>query len=69
MKSWVLEAREASGLTPENCASAMGCSRNTYLSRENNPGTLSLSELNSLHSVLNEEGRLILWGALRDFQP
>lgn len=68
MKSWLLKAREASNLTPEDCASAMKCSRNTYLSRENNPGSLSISELNALHGVFNEEGRSILWAALQDFR-
>lgn len=46
----------------------MKCSRNTYLSRENNPGTLSIIELNALRGVFNEEGRLILWAALQDFR-
>lgn len=68
MKSWLLKAREASNLTPEDCASAMKCSRNTYLSRENNPGTLSIIELNALHGVFNEKARLILWAALQDFR-
>lgn len=46
----------------------MKCSRNTYLSRENNPGTLRIIELNALHGVFNEKARLILWAALQYFR-
>lgn len=46
----------------------MKCSRNTYLSRENNPDTLRIIELNALHGVFNEKARLILWAALQNFR-
>ena len=69
MNSWVAEARSESGLSPEDCASAMGCSRTTYLSRENNPGNLTLNELRVLNRTFNKEARKIMWGALREFRP
>ena len=69
MKSWLKDARMKSMLSPEDCASAIGCSRATYLSRENTPGRLSLDEVRVLHRKFNREGRKILWKALDDFRP
>ena len=69
MESWVANARYESGLSPEDCASAMGCSRATYLSRENNPGNLTLNEIRVLNNVFNAKSKKILWGALSEFRP
>ena len=69
MQSWLTKARKSSALTPEDCASAMGCSRNTYLSRESAPGTLSLNEVRALNSVFNKQGKKILWSAMSEFRP
>lgn len=69
MKSWLEEARKASGLSPEDCASALGCSKNTYDSRENTPGRLNLNEIRVLHRTFNRDGRKILWSALKEFSP
>lgn len=64
MKSWLYNARKASDLSVEDCASALSCSRNTFISRENNPGTLSLDEVFALNAIFNEEGRAILRTAI-----
>lgn len=69
MENWVTSARKASGLSPEDCASAMGCSRTTYMSRENNPGNLTISEMRVLKSVYGEKSRKIMWTALRELHP
>ncbi len=69
MKSWVEKARNASELTPENCASAMNCSRTTYLNREKYPGNLSLDEIRQFHGILSPEGKKIVWNALKEFRP
>lgn len=69
MDNWVAQARSESGLSPEDCASAMGCSRATYLSRENNPGNLTLNEIRVLNRTFNSNARKILWGALCEFRP
>ena len=69
MESWVAKARSESGLTPEDCASAMGCSRVTYLSRENNPGNLTLNEIRALNRIFNSKAKKIMWGALSEFKP
>ena len=69
MKSWLEDARKTSGLSPEDCASAMGCSKNTYDSREKAPGRLNLDEVRALHSVFSKEGKKIVWSALREFRP
>ena len=69
MKSWLREAREASGLRPENCASALMCSKNTYDSREDNPGTLKIDEIRILYGLFDKEGRRIMWRTLSEFKP
>ena len=69
MKSWLEEARKESGLSPEDCASALRCSRNTYISREKTPGCLSLDEIRVLRRTFNEDGRKILWSALKELSP
>ena len=69
MKSWLEEARKTSGLSPEDCASALGCSKNTYDSRENAPGRLNLNEIRALHKTFNKDGKKILWSALCEFRP
>lgn len=69
MKTWLAMAREKSELSPEDCASALGCSKNTYMSREKCPGNMSVDELRALRSVLNQDGRRILWNALRALKP
>ena len=69
MKSWLEEARKKSCLSPEDCASALGCSKNTYDSRENTPGKLNLDEIRVLHRRFNAEGRKVLWNTLKEFRP
>ncbi len=69
MKSWLEEARKKSNLSPEDCASALRCSKNTYDSRENTPGKLNLDEIRVLHRTFNRDGRKVLWAALKEFSP
>lgn len=69
MKSWLEEARKTSNLSPEDCASALRCSKNTYDSREKTPGKLSIDEIRALHRTFNKDGRKILWSALKEFSP
>lgn len=68
MKTWVRDARDKAGLTPEDCASTLHCSRTTYLSRENAPGTLTLTEVSVLMSLYddNSESRDIIRRAVSD---
>lgn len=63
-ESWAFKARDKSKLSPEDCASAIGCSRNTYLSREKNPGELTLNEVGALQRKYNDEAKTILRTAL-----
>lgn len=69
MKSWATKARESSGLSPEDCASAIRKSRATYLNREDNPGKFDVDELRALRGVYKQEGRELLWNALQEFKP
>ena len=69
MRSWLEDARKKSGLSPEDCASALRCSRATYCSRENAPGNLSIDEIRLLRNEFNKEGRKVLWTALCEFKP
>lgn len=62
--SWALKAREESELSPEDCASAIGCSRNTYLNREKNPGDLTLNEIGALQRRYTSKAKIILRNAL-----
>ena len=65
MKNWIQEAREASGLSLEDCASALFMSPDTFKEKDANPGTLTLNELRALHIVFNDEARAILRNALK----
>ena len=69
MKSWLEEARETSGLSPEDCASTLQCSRNTYLSREKVPASLSIREFFALYRVMCAEAKKIMWQALEGLRP
>ncbi len=66
MKNWFQKAREASGLSLEECASVLLDSRNSFARKEENPGTFTLNELRALHGVFNEDARKIVHEALRD---
>lgn len=66
MKSWLENAREASEMTPEDCASTLKCSRATYMSRENNPGSLNLVEIGRLRGKFNDRSNKIMKTALLD---
>lgn len=66
MKNWFQKAREAAGLSPEECASVLLNSHDSFARKEKNPGTFTLNELRALHSVFNEDARKIVREALRD---
>lgn len=69
MKSWLEQAREAAGFTPEDCASTIQCSRNTYLSREKTPASLSIREFFALYRVVNDKAKAIMWSSLEGLRP
>lgn len=48
MKSWLEQARIASGLSVEDCCKALYQSSDDFLTREQNPGMLTLNELRVL---------------------
>lgn len=60
MKSWMQRAREASGLTPAECAQTLLLSVDDYLTRENNPGMLTIDELSALGPLLLEPAKSIV---------
>lgn len=66
MRSWLEKARRASELSPEDCASALGCSRATYESRENAPGNVTLDELGRLRRTFDDRGLEIMREAVAD---
>lgn len=64
MKNWIQEAREASQLSLEDCASALFMSPDAFKEKDTNPGTFTLNELRALHIVFNDDARKILRDAL-----
>ena len=64
METWLEKARKKSGLSPEACASSLLCSRNTYLSREKEPASLSIREFFALYRIMNEDAKKIMWKSL-----
>lgn len=68
MDNWLVRAREASGLTPEECAERLACSPSDYRFLEEHPGELTLGELAALRRGMNEESRRIVWEWLKEFE-
>lgn len=66
MKNWVQKAREASGLSLEECASVLFISRDAFAEKDQNPGTFTLNELRALHKAFNADARKIVREALKD---
>ena len=66
MKSWMQQARETAGLTTTECAKALLLSENEYLTRENNPGMLTIDELVALSFELSDESRRIIVEGVRN---
>ena len=69
MTSWLEDAQEKQGLSYEDCASAIGCSRATFIDRVKRPGTLRLNELHSLDSLLEGDSLIIAREALKEAMP
>lgn len=67
--NWLEKARKAEGLTLEDCASALGCSRATFESRVKNPGTLSVNELHALDKKFGKRGARIARDAIKSALP
>ncbi len=65
MKSWMQQAREKAGLTPAECAKALLLSEADYLTRENNPGMLTIDELVAISFDLTEDSRRIIVEGVR----
>ena len=66
MQSWLEQARILSFLTIQDCAEALYQTESAYITRESNPGTLTLNELHVLMSLFNEEANQLVWSALHD---
>lgn len=64
MLNWMQRAREASGLSQEQCAVALCMPLATYISRENAPGTFTLDEVSALSAVMNAAACSIISEAL-----
>ena len=69
MNSWLEKAQEKGGHSPEDCASALGCSRGTFTNRKERPGTLTLNELHALDSFLTGESFRIAQAAIKEAIP
>ena len=65
MKSWMQKAREAAGLAPADCAQALRLSVADYLTRENNPGMLTVDELVALSFVMDKKACRIVADGVR----
>lgn len=66
MVSWLKQARLDSGLSLEDCASALRCSRHTYESREKKPGTLSIDELRILMPIFSSKGKGVASNGIKE---
>lgn len=69
MQSWLKQARILSGLTVEDCCQALFQSANEYLSKEQNPGTLTLNEIRVLMQLFCRDAQQLVWNALSDLNP
>ena len=66
MDSWLKQAREASGMTVEQCANVLRTSTDTYLDFERHPGLLRLVEVGALIRAFSEEGKRVTRAAMRE---
>ncbi len=69
MKSWLEQARVASGLSVEDCCKALYQSSDDFLTREQNPGMLTLNELRVLMKLFSSDGQQLAWNALCELRP
>lgn len=66
MDSWLKQAREASGMTVEQCALVLHRSADAYLELEQSPGLLRLVEVGALIRAFGGEGKRVIRAALRE---
>lgn len=66
MDSWLKQAREASGLTVEECAVILQRPVGEYRGLECRPGLLCLNEVGALIRVFGDEGKCITRAAIRE---
>ena len=64
--NWAERARKESGLSPEECAAAIKCSRPTYLNREKFPGTFTIDEIRKLSTIYSDAAKKIAHEALSE---
>ena len=64
MDSWLKQAREASGMTVEQCALVLCTSTDAYLDLECRPGLLRLVEVGALIRAFDEEGKRLTRAAI-----
>lgn len=69
MHNWLEEARMVSDLSVEDCARALYQSVNSFRSKEENPGTLTLNEIRLLMKLFNDDAKQIAWKAFLEFKP
>ena len=63
MKNWLTRAREASGLTAQQCANAIDLPISEYAQVERHPGTLTLNEIAALACAMGPAGETLIEGA------
>ena len=69
MHNWLEEARIVSDLSVEDCARVLYQSVNSFRSKEENPGTLTLNEIRVLMKLFNDDAKQIAWKAFLEFKP
>lgn len=68
MKNWLTRAREASGLTAQQCADAIDLPISEYAQVERHPGTLTLNELAALAHVMGPAGKTLIEDAFESLR-
>ena len=66
MDSWLKQAREASGMTVEQCALVLCTSTDAYSNLERHPGLLRLVEVGALIRAFSDEGKRVTRAAMRE---
>ena len=68
MKNWLTRAREASGLTAQQCADAIDLPISEYAQVERHPGTLTLNEIAALARVMGPAGKTLIEDAFESLR-
>lgn len=68
MKNWLTRAREASGLTAQQCADAIDLPISEYAQVERHPGTLTLNEIAALARAMGPAGETLIEDAFESLR-